>query len=182
MSAMVQRAKTFGTKASAATDMNSNHLEKEDGSGVRGRLLIKKKISPDNTIRVRDPAKEIFGTVRNHGYDGPHHHRPHVYGTIRTHSPLHHSHPKSYLDILQQKLWGKDRDIPDSRDVVYGKERHYHVETSPSWFKTVQGMVHNQNKNTHPGLGMFDIVREKLLSIRHRNTNLSSYDPSRLNM
>lgn len=168
-----------GSFFTRTTGLKSNLQNKENyqilkGTGesfkeAHGMEQKKKKISPDNTVRVRDPAKEIFGLVRDRDRDGQRHYQPNVYGSVRMYSLSKNNQPNSYFDVLKQKLMGKSPPGPDSGEVVYGKVRQFYSETPPSWFNTVQGMITNTNPNHHPESGTFDIVREKLLNLRQRH-------------
>lgn len=143
--------------------------------GIHEDRPKEKSISPDNTIQVRDPAKEIFGLIRDRDREGQRHHQSNVFGTVRTHSPFN-DHPNSYLDVLQQKLLGRNPAGSDSGEIMYGKVRHYQSETPPSSFETVRGMISNTkpSPNSHQDSGMFDVVRERLLNSRPRHAILNN--------
>jgi len=136
----------------------------------------KEKQSPpsnDNSMQVRDPAKEIFGLLRDRE-SSFHHHRqqPPIYGNVRTHAP-EKPEGNSYLDTLQQKLFGRNPNNKDSGE-SFGTVR-YHVDDNnvpQSAFETVRGMMATSNNipgRTEDGQRAFDVIREKLMNTRQRN-------------
>jgi hypothetical protein len=133
---------------------------------------------------VRDPAKEIYGLLRDRSNSrGRQQQQPNVYGNVRTHSPV--KSDQSYLDVLQQKLFGKNVNSQEETEPSYGVVRYQPENPSPasqtsvpaSSFETVRELL-AANEAANPGsLGSagpeegssFDLIRERLLNTRTRN-------------
>lgn len=191
----------FSNPTASTTAVSQSRLQEKEGNKITADVRDspdeiygivheappkEKSISPDNTVQVRDPAKEIFGLLRDRDSQR-YHHQPNVYGTVRTHAPIKNDKPNGYLDTLQQKLFGRNPGSSDSSE-VYGKVRQYHSETPPSSFETVRGMISNKNNNHNhhhsnhhqhtsnqgDSAGLFDVVRDRVLNSRQRNSNLAS--------
>ena len=139
-------------------------------------------------MRVRDPAKEIYGLLRDRSANGRGPTKPHVYGNVRTHAPVRGE--QSYLDVLQQKLFGKNSNNNNNNqeegEPSYGVVRYQEGNSSPpsqpsppaSSFETVRELL-AANDGSAGGSGngavsaeegsSFDLIRERLLNTRAKN-------------
>jgi hypothetical protein len=110
-----------------------------------------------------------------------------VYGNVRTHSPVRSE--QSYLDVLQQKLFGKNNNNNNQEEgePSYGVVRYQEGNSSPSSsqpsqpassFETVRELLAANDVSTGGGGGgavsaeegsSFDLIRERLLNTRAKN-------------
>ena len=144
-----------------------------------------------NTIRVRDPAKEIFGMFRQRSKSLRNRHskqqqqqnggnsRKHHYGKI--HLQTSNNHPRkssSYLDLLQRKLYGPTKDDESSNNEVYGVVQQYPSSSrSRSSYEKVRDILADQRGSLgykddlqlSPGESAFDRIRERLMKTRARD-------------
>ena len=168
---------------------NSNKMTKDsDPSSEEVYGIVRTAPPPqqpqeDNVVRVRDPAKEIYGLLRSSGRRQPQ--QPPVYGSVRTHAPVK-SEP-TYLDVLQQKLFGAKQtgNQDDFEEPSYGVTRYQSPESShpasssSSSFEAVRDLLSSENavENTDFGASdsgkeegsSFDLIRERLLNTRPRS-------------
>jgi hypothetical protein len=174
-------------KHSAAASSVPRKQEREDEEDEEAVYGVVKNHAPEssftNPLHVRDPAKEIYGLLRERSNAVRRHEDDdemdeNVYGSIRTHEAVAANEAEekpSYMDLLRDRL-GKDADDADADAVAAGDRFgsiHLIAPTgirNPTSFDKVRALVaanrarqqHQAKSENNP----FDLIRERLMNTR----------------
>lgn len=165
---------------SAKFERKSNQLQsrEDEGSEDDGWTLLAKtgKSHENDDKNVRDPAKEIYGILRERdtsSSSGQSRMQPVVYGTIRTHQPPpSDQQEKDYFRMVHNKLLEEDGiksddEEPGDAEDYFGVVRYYQDEkdtSSPSAFEKVRAMLEAERGDHEPDNDPFEAIKEKLMN------------------
>ena len=132
-----------------------------------------------STLKVRDPAKEIYGFLREHSPENDdddssssnnikNEDKEEIYGTVHSHAP-ENGGGSSYLDLVRDELLpggrgqaGHSRGESDNFGVV---RYHQRKPASSSPFDVIRGRVRETAKEEEDP---FEVIRQRLMNTRSR--------------
>ena len=159
--------------------------------------VVKTHAPSKTTMHVRDPAKEIYGLLKEKALQpessGGSGGGRRVFGQVRQHAQPESRRP-SYMDILEKELYGarEDEDGSADADDSFGSVKYELPPASEndipqtSSFEKVRALIAaesdlNDDRATYEGNGPFDLIRERLMNASPSSPSASSKLRSKAN-